>query len=156
MKGTVKMTKSERQAKILEIISENAVSTQDEIVRILNDSGYNVTQATTSRDLQELRITKLMLPDGTYKYAAAKLPEINISEKMNAVFSQCLVSVDYAMNIVVAKTFTGAAQAVAAAIDSFVWDEIVGSIAGDDTIMIVVRNEKSAKQLAVKLSRFIA
>ena len=147
------MTKSERQAKILEIISENAVSTQDEIVRILNDSGYNVTQATTSRDLQDLRITKLMLPDGTYKYAAAKLPEINISEKMNAVFSQCLVSVDYAMNIVVVKTFTGAAQAVAAA---FVWDEIVGSIAGDDTIMIVVRNEKSAKQLTVKLSRFIA
>ena len=66
------MTKSERQAKILEIISENAVSTQDEIVRILNDSGYNVTQATTSRDLQELRITKLMLPDGTYKYAGSK------------------------------------------------------------------------------------
>lgn len=149
------MTKSERQSKILEIIADNVVSTQEDLVKKLNEEGYNVTQATTSRDLQELRITKMMLPDGTYKYAAAKLPEISINEKMRTVFSQCLMSTDYANNIVVIKTFAGAAQAVAAALDSFVWDEIIGSIAGDDTIMVVVRNEKSAKQLAVKLSRFI-
>ncbi len=149
------MTKSERQSKILEIISNNVVSTQEDLVKRLNKQGYNVTQATMSRDLQELRITKMMLNDGTYKYATAKIPEISINEKMRAVFSQCLMSVDYANNIVVVKTFAGAAQAVAAALDSFVWDEIMGSIAGDDTIMVVVRNEKSAKQLAIKLSRFI-
>ena len=152
---TVKIRLREKTARhsILTIDGQEGFDLEDGDVIKICKSNY---QATTSRDLQELRITKLMLPDGTYKYAAAKLPEINISEKMNAVFSQCLVSVDYAMNIVVVKTFTGAAQAVAAAIDSFVWDEIVGSIAGDDTIMIVVRNEKSAKQLTVKLSRFIA
>ncbi|MBE7038429.1 MAG: arginine repressor [Ruminococcaceae bacterium] len=149
------MTKSERQTKILDIIANNVISTQEELVKRLNEEGYNVTQATTSRDLQELRITKLMLSDGTYKYAVAKLPEISINEKMRTVFTQCLMSVDYANNIVVIKTFSGAAQAVAAALDSFVWDEIIGSIAGDDTIMVVVRNEKSAKQLAVKLSRYI-
>lgn len=149
------MTKSERQSKILDIIANNVISTQEELVKRLNEEGYNVTQATTSRDLQELRITKTMLSDGTYKYAVAKLPEISINEKMRTVFTQCLMSVDYANNIVVIKTFAGAAQAVAAALDSFVWDEIMGSIAGDDTIMVVVRNEKSAKQLAVKLSRYI-
>jgi len=149
------MTKSERQTKILDIIANNVISTQEELVKRLNEEGYNVTQATTSRDVQELRITKLMLSDGTYKYAVAKLPEISINEKMRTVFTQCLMSVDYANNIVVIKTFSGAAQAVAAALDSFVWDEIIGSIAGDDTIMVVVRNEKSAKQLAVKLSRYI-
>ncbi len=149
------MTKAERQAKILEIISAKTVSTQEDLVRLLREAGVEVTQATTSRDLQELRITKLMLPDGTYQYAAARLPEINISEKMHTVFSQCLVSTDWAGNLVVIKTFVGAAQAVAAALDSFPWEEIVGSIAGDDTILVVVRNEKSAKQLAGKLARFI-
>lgn len=149
------MTKSERQSKILEIIANNIISTQEDLVKKLTEEGFNVTQATMSRDLQELRVTKMMLNDGTYKYATAKIPEISINEKMRTVFSQCLMSVDYANNIVVVKTFTGAAQAVAATLDSFVWDEIVGSIAGDDTIMVVVRNEKSAKQLAVKLSRFI-
>jgi len=149
------MTKADRHNKILELITNQTVSTQTELTNLLIKAGYDVTQATTSRDLQELRITKLMLSDGTYKYAVAKLPEISINEKMRTVFTQCLMSVDYANNIVVIKTFSGAAQAVAAALDSFVWDEIIGSIAGDDTIMVVVRNEKSAKQLAVKLSRYI-
>ena len=84
-----------------------------------------------------------------------KAGEIKINDKLQTVFEQCLISVDYAINIVVLKTMSGAAQAVAYALDTFTWQEIVGSIAGDDTVMIVVRNEKSAKQLVAKLAKYI-
>ena len=114
-----------------------------------------MTQATASRDLQELRVIKVTSADGTYKYATAKDTDIKINDKLQTVFEQCLVSVDYAVNIVVLKTISGAAQAVGYALDSFTWEEIIGSIAGDDTVMIVVRNEKSAKQLVSRLTKYI-
>lgn len=149
------MGKSDRQLKIIELITDNVISTQDDLTERLVNEGYNATQATISRDLQELRVVKTLLPDGTYKYTATKTPEFNVSDKIQNIFSQSLLSVDCAQNIVVLKTLSGAAQAAGYALDSFVWDEIVGSIAGDDTVMIVVRNEKSAKQLSQKLSKFI-
>ncbi len=149
------MTKSERQQKIIELIGTNNISTQTELTNRLVDMGYDVTQATISRDLQEMRIMKVTLPDGTYKYAASNDSDIRINDKLQNVFEQCLVSVDYANNLVVLKTISGAAQAVGYALDSFTWEEIVGSIAGDDTIMIVVRNEKSAKQLCAKLLKYL-
>ncbi len=150
------MTKSDRHLKILDLISNYNISTQTELTERLISEGYAVTQATTSRDLNELRIVKVMTGDGTYKYASSADKEININDKLKNVFSQCLISVDYSMNIVVIKTMTGAAQAAAYALDSFTWDEIVGSIAGDDTVMVVVRNEKSAKQLVAKLVKYKA
>ena len=149
------MTKTERQQKIIELISTYNISTQTELTNKLVDMGYDVTQATISRDLQEMRIMKVTLPDGTYKYAASNDSGIKINDKLQNVFEQCLVSVDYANNLVVLKTISGAAQAVGYALDSFTWEEIVGSIAGDDTIMIVVRNEKSAKQLCAKLLKYL-
>ena len=149
------MTKSDRQLKILEIIDKYTVSTQADLTKLLTDAGCDVTQATTSRDLQEMRIVKVMTPDGVYKYASAKDNDIKINDKLQNVFAQCLVGVDYAMNNVVLKTMSGAAQAVAYALDTFTWQEIVGSIAGGDTVMIVVRNEKSAKQLVAKLAKYI-
>ena len=149
------MTKSERQLKIMELINTYNVSTQTELTNRLIEAGFDVTQATTSRDLQEMRIIKIMLPDGTYKYSTVGDSDININDKLQTVFEQCLVSVDHAMNIVVLKTMSGAAQAVGYALDSFTWEEIVGSIAGDDTIMIVVRNEKAARQLVSRLSKYI-
>ena len=148
------MTKSERLLKILELISKYDISTQSELVEKLNSEGYQVTQATTSRDLNELRIVKVQNGSGTYKYAAPSELEIKINDKMHNMFSQCILSVEHAMNIVVIKTITGAAQAAAYALDSFTWDEIIGSIAGDDTVMVVVRNEKSARQLEAKLIKY--
>lgn len=149
------MIKSERHEKILELITTENISTQSELTERLNECGYNVTQATASRDLQELRIIKVLLADGTYKYAPSKDNDISIGDKLESILNHCLTNVDYANNIVVLKTMSGAAQAVGYALDSFVWDEIVGTICGDDTIMIVVRNEKAAKQLCSKLIKFI-
>lgn len=150
------MTKNDRQRKIIELINQYDISTQTELTNKLIEAGFDVTQATTSRDLQEMRIMKVTLANGTYKYATAKDTDIKINDKLQTVFEQCLVSVDYAVNIVVLKTISGAAQAVGYALDSFTWEEIIGSIAGDDTVMIVVRNEKSAKQLVSRLTKYIA
>ena len=149
------MVKNERQQKISQLISTYNISTQTELTQRLTQEGFDVTQATVSRDLQEMRVIKSMLSDGTYKYILSGGGDIKITDKLRTVLEQCLVSVDYAMNLVVLKTISGAAQAVGYALDNFTWEEIVGSIAGDDTIMIVVRNEKSAKQLVSKLTRFI-
>lgn len=149
------MIKSERHEKILELITNENISTQSELTSRLNECGYEVTQATTSRDLQEMRIMKVLLSDGTYKYAPSKEKDISIGDKLETLLGHCLTNVDYAVNIVVLKTMSGAAQAVGYALDSFVWDEIVGTICGDDTIMIVVRSEKCAKQLCLKLSKYI-
>ncbi len=149
------MTKSKRHEKILELITNENISTQSELTDRLNDCGFNVTQATASRDLQEMRVIKVMLSDGSYKYAPSKDNDISIGDKLESILNHCLTNADYASNIVVLKTMSGAAQAVGYALDSFVWDEIVGTICGDDTIMIVVRNEKSAKQLCSKLTKFI-
>lgn len=149
------MTKADRQRKILELISTKVVSTQTDLTNLLIAEGYDVTQATTSRDLQELRIMKVLLNDGTYKYTASKETDSDINNKLRKVLGECLVSADYAVNIVVLKTITGAAQAVAFALESVVTEDIVGSIAGDDTIMIVVRSEKNAKLLSGKLRKYI-
>ncbi len=149
------MTKFERHRKILELISERVVSTQTELTNLLTDAGFDVTQATTSRDLQELRIIKVLLGDGTYKYTVSKDTDSDVGGKLRKILGECLANVDYAMNIVVLKTMTGAAQAVAFALESVINDDIVGSIAGDDTIMIVVRTERDAKMLSAKLKKYI-
>lgn len=149
------MIKTERQEKIIELITNEEISTQGDLTDRLIECGYNVTQATVSRDLQEMRVMKVLMADGTYKYAISKDNDISISDKLENILLQCLTNVDYANNIVVLKTMSGAAQAVGYALDTFVWDEIVGTICGDDTIMIVVRNEKAAKQLCSRLEKYI-
>jgi len=149
------MIKSERHEKILELIKDKNVSTQSGMTKLLNDAGFDVTQATVSRDLQELRVMKVLLPDGTYKYAPSKEKDISLGDKLENILRHCLVGTDYAQNIVVLKTMSGAAQAVGYALDSFVWEEMLGTICGDDTIMVVVRNEKGAKQFCNKLSKYI-
>lgn len=149
------MTKAERQQKILDLIQSQNIATQTELTNMLIASGFDVTQATTSRDLQEMRIMKMLLSDGTYKYVASRESDNDISGKLRKVLNECLMGVDYACNIVVLKTITGAAQAVAYALESVVNEDIVGSIAGDDTVMIVVRNERNAKQIAAKFGNYI-
>lgn len=142
--------KYNRQAKILEIIENEVIETQEEIADRLKKAGMDVTQATISRDIKELRLIKVLTSDGRYKYAAFSSEGNVYPNRLIAIFSKSYVSSDYANNIVVVKTLPGMAQASASAIDSLGWMEIVGTIAGDDTIMIVCRAEKIAEELVDK------
>ncbi len=149
------MSKFDRQERILNLIKYNNISTQTDLTERLIKSGYNVTQATVSRDLQELRIVKGVGEDGVYKYELPKEDVKVNTSRHEAVLRQCLVSVDYAMNTVVLKTMTGAAQAVAYALDMYVIEDVLGTIAGDDTIMMVVRTENTARNVCTDLKRFL-
>jgi transcriptional regulator of arginine metabolism len=145
--------KYSRHAKILEIIDKSTIETQEEIAEKLKESGMDVTQATVSRDIKELRLIKVMTEDGRYKYASFTKTDNFVSNKLLTIFIESFVSSDYADNMVVVKTLPGMAQASASAIDSLKWPEIVGTIAGDDTIMIVCRAEKIAEELVNKFNR---
>jgi len=148
--------KYNRHAKILEIIENNFIETQEELAEKLKEIGMDVTQATVSRDIKELRLIKVMADNGRYRYAPFSQSENRISNKLITVFTESYVSSDYANNIVVVKTLPGMAQASASAVDSLKWPEIVGTIAGDDTIMIVCRAEKMAEELVEKFSKMAA
>lgn len=137
----------------MEIIDRNVIETQEELAEKLKEQGMDVTQATVSRDIKELKLIKVMAEDGRYKYAPLSQGESMVSNRLLTVFSQSLVTCDYANNIVVIKTLPGMAQAAASAIDSLKQSEILGTIAGDDTIMIVCRAEKLAEELVNRLSR---
>lgn len=150
------MSKFDRQEKILQLINNSPISTQTELTERLINAGYNVTQATVSRDLQELRVVKTVGPDGEYRYALPKEDANANANRQDAVLRQCLISVDYAVNVVVLKTMTGAAQAVGHALDMYVLEDVLGTIAGDDTIMMVVRSESTASKVCNDLKKFIA
>jgi transcriptional regulator of arginine metabolism len=145
--------KYSRHAKILEIIENSIIETQEELALQLKKTGMDVTQATISRDVKELRLTKVLSEDGRYRYASIAQIDNVLSDKLLKVFTQSYLSGDYANNIVVIKTLPGMAQAAASAIDSLKWYDIVGTIAGDDTIMIVCRAEIIAEKLVEKLNR---
>lgn len=147
--------KYNRHAKILEIIEKYEIETQEEIADKLKDSGMDVTQATISRDIKELRLTKVMTSDGSYKYASIIQTDNPVSNRLLAVFSGGYVSGDYANNIVIVRTLPGMAPACASAIDSLKSSEVVGTIAGDDTIMIVCRAEKIAEEMVNRFNRMV-
>lgn len=153
----MKTMKVSRQAKILELISENEIETQEEIARLLNESGYNVTQATVSRDLRELKLTKVTVERGRQKYIELQQPgtENKMIDKYVRILQNGFVSVDNAMNIIVIRTVAGMAMAVAAALDALHIDGIVGCIAGDDTIMCAVRTLKDTENVIKKLRKII-
>ena len=147
--------KYNRHSKILEIIDKNIVETQEELAEKLKELGMDVTQATVSRDIKELRLIKIMTENGCYKYAPFAKTENVVSNKLINVFTGSYVSSDYANNIVVIKTLPAMAQGAASVIDSLKWPEIVGTIAGDDTIMIICRAEKIAEELVDKFNRMM-
>ena len=132
--------KTKRQTKMLELIKKHDIETQEELSDYLQKEGYQVTQATVSRDIRELKLTKVAMSNGRQKYAALTEPNEDLSEKYTRVFRDAFVSMDMAQNILVIKTVSGMAMAVAAAIDAMHLHEIVGCIAGDDTIMCAVRS----------------
>jgi len=143
--------KYSRHAKILEIIDNYVIETQDELAIKLKEMGMDVTQATISRDIKELRLVKVLTEDSRSKYAMVSRVENITSSKLLTILTEAYVSCDYANNIVIVKTLPGMAQAVASALDSLRWDEVIGTIAGDDTIMVVSRAEKIAEEMVNKL-----
>lgn len=132
--------KTKRQTKMLELIKKHDIETQEELSDYLQKEGYQVTQATVSRDIRELKLTKVAMSNGRQKYAALTEANEDLSEKYTRVFRDAFVSMDMAQNILVIKTVSGMAMAVAPAIDAMHLHEIVGCIAGDDTIMCAVRS----------------
>ena len=147
--------KSGRHAKILEIISEYPVETQDEIISRLKDSGYKATQATISRDIKDLRLVKTLGSDGKYRYTSAAGRRDDLRSSFAQLFSNSVTSIDLAQNIVVIKTLSGMANAVCAAMDSTDNAAVVGTIAGDDTIFVACRSSESAAALTDSLKQYI-
>ena len=141
--------KAKRQETLLEIIRRERIDTQEELTNALREAGFPVTQATVSRDIKELRLIKTLGEDGKYHYAAVKsAASEEVSSKLQTLFRDAVRGVDYACNIVVVKCLAGTAGAVCAAADSMHLPSIVGTLAGDDTIMIVTRSETDAVRLS--------
>ncbi len=136
-----------RHAKIHQLINEHEVETQEELVKLLERENFKVTQATISRDIRELRLIKVLAQNGKYKYASIKEKNEIITDRFIKVFKESVVNIDHAENIVVIKTLPGAGQAAAAALDAIGRDEVVGTLAGDDTIFVVVRTKKDIQQV---------
>ncbi len=146
--------KTTRHTKILEIISKYEVETQEELAARLEQEGYPVTQATVSRDIRQLKLTKVSLKNGRQKYAALAEPQKDLSKYIR-VFRDGFRSMDMAQNILVIKTVSGMAMAVAAALDAMECHEIVGSIAGDDTIMCAIRTVEDTASLMKRLGKIV-
>ena len=137
--------KGQRQAKIMEIISNKNIETQEQLQAELLAEGYRCTQATISRDIKEMRIVKELTSLGTYRYTTSGSEIVStFSSRLNTIFRECVVGFDYAQNIIVIRTLPGLASAAGSAIDAMNLSTVVGSLAGDDTVMIVMRDNNSA------------
>ena len=147
--------KTSRHAKILELIQKNDIETQEELSAQLEKEGYHVTQDTVSKDIRELKLTKVSLNNGRQKYVALNETSEDLTAKYTRVFREGFVSMDMAQNILIVKTVSGMAMAVAAALDHMDCNEIVGSIAGDDTIMCAVRTVDDTITLMGRLRKIL-
>lgn len=137
--------KSQRQAKIMEIISNRNIETQEQLLSALQAEGFGSTQATISRDIKELRIVKELTSMGTYRYTtSASEVGSTFSARLNTIFRECVVGIDYAQNIIVIRTLPGLASAAGSAIDAMNINPVVGTLAGDDTVMVVMRDNNAA------------
>ncbi len=149
--------KSQRQAKILEIITNRDVETQEQLLAALQEAGFRGTQATISRDIKELRIIKEQTSMGTYRYATSSSEMSGtFSNRMNTIFRECVVSFDYAQNLVVIHTLPGLASAAASAIDAMNMSAVLGSLAGDDTVMVVMRDMNTAATFCHEIQNLLS
>lgn len=147
--------KVSRHAKIVEIISKYHVETQEELAEHLNNEGFKVTQATVSRDIRDLKLTKIPDENGKQRYAVHQSTDSSMSEKYMRVLRDGYLSMDMAQNILVIKTVSGMAMAVCAAIDAMQWQEVIGSIAGDDTIMCAIRSVDDTMSVMDKIRKIV-
>ena len=143
--------KSARHEKIIELIQEYDIDTQEELAARLNEAGFKVTQATVSRDILALKLMKVAGKDGKYRYAILTEPSVELGDKYTRILQDTLTSLDVGQNMLVIRTVPGMAMGVAAALDALKWKEILGSIAGDDTVMCVARDAEQAEIVAEKL-----
>ena len=147
--------KNNRQTVIAELISSCEISTQEELMNMLAERGFNVAQATVSRDLHQLRVTKIPMGHGQYRYSLP-VDEADAPLRFNSAFIESIKSVDSAMNMIVLKTFTGLAQAVATGLDAIENEEILGCVAGDDTIIMVTRTPEGAERIGNDIRDMLA
>ena len=147
--------KGNRHQKIIELVDNYNIETQEELAERLKEAGYQVTQATVSRDIRALKLSKVSCGNGKQKYIAIKQEDTHLNGKYIRVLKDGLVSMDKAQNILVIKTVSGMAMAVAAAVDALDMEEIVGSIAGDDTIMIALRTAEDTQVVMDKISEML-
>lgn len=147
--------KSKRHNKILEIISKKDIETQEELAEELKMAGFDVTQATVSRDIKILKLIKMQGASGNYRYVASSKESKDINDKLSSILSNAAISVENVDKFVVVKTLTGSAMAVAEAIDTLFDTEVAGTIAGDNTIFILVRSLDKAEELVDKVRKMI-
>ncbi|MDD6141936.1 MAG: arginine repressor [bacterium] len=147
--------KSARQIAILEIIAERAVETQEDLADALRRRGFQVTQATVSRDIKELRLVKVLSADGAYRYATSDKNENSLNERLIRMFSETVISMSSAYNQIIIKTLSASANIAAETIDSLQWPEILGTIAGDNTILMIVRTIEEVQPVMERLSAMV-
>jgi arginine repressor len=155
--------KAERHAKILELIKHESIETQEELTEKLKQHGFEATQATVSRDIKELRLIKVSSggkgkSENKYKYSVNNSRneiDSRLTTKFKSILNEAIMKIDYAGNLVVLKTYSGMAQAAGAAIDAIDTPDIIGSVAGDDTLLIVMRSEAEAQDFTKKLSKSV-
>ncbi|GGE10467.1 arginine repressor [Marinithermofilum abyssi] len=144
--------KAQRHIKIREIITNKEIETQEELVEELKKAGYNVTQATVSRDIKELHLVKVPTNSGRYKYSLPADNRFNPMQKLKRLMSEAFIGIDHSDNMIVMKTMPGNAHAIAVLLDNLDWPEILGTIAGDDTILLICRDRQKVPDL---VDRFI-
>ena len=147
--------KSTRQAAILNLIDKQDIKTQKELADKLRLQGFDVTQATVSRDIKEMRLLKVLSGLGDYKYATADQAEHSVSDRFVRMFVDSVISIEAAGNIIVIKTLAGSANVAGEAIDSMRWPEIVGTLSGDNTIFVIVHNSEDAGEVVRKFNEII-
>ncbi len=147
--------KLSRHSKIIELINAYPIGTQEELADYLNKEGFKVTQATVSRDIRNLKLTKVSGENGKQRYALRREEESQYSERYIRVLREGFISMDMAQNILVIKTVSGMAMAVAAAVDALKWNEVVGCIAGDDTVMCAIRTTEDTVKVMDKIGKIV-
>ncbi|WP_135551880.1 transcriptional regulator AhrC/ArgR [Paenibacillus cymbidii] len=148
--------KGQRHIKIREILTAGEIETQDELVDALRSAGFHVTQATVSRDIKELHLIKTPLADGRYKYALPAEQRFNPVHRLKRALSDHFISIDYTDNLIVMKCMPGTANAIGALIDNLEWPEVMGTICGDDTILIICRTKQNSEQVVEQIMAMIA
>lgn len=147
--------KNARQAAILNIIENQDIETQEELALRLREKGIMVTQATVSRDIKELRLLKVLTASGSYKYATSDRADHGLSDRFIRMFVDSVLSITYSNNIIVIKTLSGSANTAGEAIDSMRWPEILGTMAGDNTVLVVVRADVDTKEIVTRFEEML-
>ncbi len=143
-----RVNKGQRHIKIREMISNHDIETQDDLVELLKKANFNVTQATVSRDIKELHLVKVPMNDGRYKYSLPADQRFNPLQKLKRTLTDSFISIDYADHLIIMKTLPGNANAIGALIDKLDWEDLMGTICGDDTILIICRSKEVSSDVS--------